>query len=81
MAGKVYRYLADDHARLDDALRRATRDSDRIDQTAYAEFREGLLRHIGMEEKILLPAASRSPSSPVRIGGSTRHRRSRRLGR
>jgi hypothetical protein len=57
MGGKIYRYLADDHARLDDALRRATRDPDRIDQAAYAEFREGLLRHISMEEKILLPAA------------------------
>jgi len=57
MAGKIYRYLADDHARLDDALRRATRDPDHIDRSAYAEFRQGLLRHIGMEEKILLPTA------------------------
>jgi hypothetical protein len=29
----------------------------RIDAAAYAEFRTGLLNHIGMEEKILLPAA------------------------
>jgi hypothetical protein len=57
MAGKIYRYLADDHARLDDALKRATYDPDHIDRSAYAEFRAGLLRHIGMEEKILLPAA------------------------
>jgi hypothetical protein len=57
MDGKIYRYLAVDHDRLDDALRRATRDPDRIDREAYAEFREGLLRHIGIEEKILLPAA------------------------
>ena len=28
-----------------------------IEPTAYAEFRNGLLRHIGLEEKILLPAA------------------------
>src|SRR4029077_6659346 len=57
MSGKVYRYLTDDHTRLDDALERATRDPNHIDWSAYAEFREGLLRHIGMEEKILLPAA------------------------
>jgi hypothetical protein len=57
MGGKIHRYLADDHERLDDALRRATRDPERIDREAYAEFREGLLRHIGIEEKILLPAA------------------------
>jgi hypothetical protein len=57
MASKIYRYLADDHTRLDDALHRAMRDPDHIDQAAYAEFREGLLRHIGMEEKILFPAA------------------------
>jgi hypothetical protein len=57
MAGKIYRYLSDDHVRLDDALQRATRKADVIDIGAYSEFREGLLRHIGMEEKILLPAA------------------------
>ena len=57
LGGKIYSYLANDHARLDGALRRATRDPNQIDWAAYAEFREGLLRHIGMEEKILLPAA------------------------
>ena len=30
------------------------------DPTAYAEFRKGLLRHIGMEENILLPVAQRA---------------------
>jgi len=49
MAGEIYRYLTSDHAQLDDALRRATSDADHIDRSAYAEFREGLLRHIGME--------------------------------
>jgi hypothetical protein len=28
--------------------------------SAYGQFRSGLLKHIGMEEKILLPAARRS---------------------
>jgi hypothetical protein len=56
MAGPIYRYLADDHVRLEDALRRATERSDIVEPSAYSEFRAGLLRHIGIEEKILLPA-------------------------
>ena len=60
MPGKIYRYLADDHARLDGLLQRATIHPDTIEPSAYAEFRAGLLKHIGMEEKILLPAAQRA---------------------
>ncbi|MEP6889972.1 MAG: hemerythrin domain-containing protein, partial [Nitrospirota bacterium] len=30
-----------------------------VDQGTYDQFRAGLLRHIGTEEKILLPAAQR----------------------
>jgi hypothetical protein len=45
-------FLVDDHRRLHVLLGRAAADAD-----AYREFRAGLLRHIGMEEKILLPAA------------------------
>ena len=50
-------YLAGDHRRLEQLLDRSTRDSPRVDAAAYLEFRAGLLRHISMEEKILLPAA------------------------
>jgi hypothetical protein len=57
MPGKIYRYLADDHERLDALLDRAVLDAGNIDMSAYAQFRSGLLKHIGMEEKILLPAA------------------------
>jgi hypothetical protein len=57
MTGPVYRYLVDDHRRLEEALARATRKAGIIESEAYMEFRAGLLRHIGMEEKILLPAA------------------------
>lgn len=56
-SGKIYRYLADDHARLDDSLQRSTSRPETIEPVAYAEFRAGLLRHISIEEKILLPAA------------------------
>ena len=57
MTGLVYRYLAEDHRRLEQLLDLATRDPCRIDASAFLEFRSGLLRHISMEEKILLPAA------------------------
>jgi hypothetical protein len=59
MPGKIYRYLADDHARIEGLLQRATARPDSIDSEPYAAFRAGLLKHIAMEEKILLPAAQR----------------------
>ncbi|MBI2366139.1 MAG: hemerythrin domain-containing protein [Deltaproteobacteria bacterium] len=59
MPGKIYRYLADDHARLESLLQSATMRPDSIDPKPYAAFRAGLLKHIAMEEKILLPAAQR----------------------
>jgi hypothetical protein len=59
MPGKIYRYLVDDHARLDRLLQRAAASPEVIEPSAYAEFRADLLKHIGMEEKILLPAAQR----------------------
>jgi len=57
MSGEVARYLSQDHRRLEDLFQRATADLGHIDNNAYMDFRGGLLRHIGMEEKILLPAA------------------------
>ena len=60
MPGPIARLLAEDHARLDALLTRATAGSGDIDRAAYAEFRAGLLKHIGMEEKMLLPAAQRA---------------------
>src|SRR6516162_7083226 len=59
MPGKIYRYLADDHVRLDRLLQRVEDSPERFESSVYAEFRAGLLKHIGMEERILLPAAQR----------------------
>jgi hypothetical protein len=59
VVGPIARFLADDHERLDALLQRAVVESGTIDRVVYAEFRAGLLKHIGMEEKILLPAAQR----------------------
>jgi Hemerythrin HHE cation binding domain len=49
-------FLERDHQRLDQLLDRASGDLDNIDMEAFGEFRRELLKHIGMEEKILLPA-------------------------
>ena len=55
----VRSFLERDHARLDQLLARAGRDSGNIDMETFGEFRRGLLKHIGMEEKILFPAVQR----------------------
>ena len=57
--GSITAYLTADHLRLDGLLVAAER-REPTDLDAYAEFRRGLLRHIAIEEKILLPAAQRA---------------------
>jgi hypothetical protein len=52
MQPRITDVLIADHQRLGTLLSRAY-DGDRV---SYDEFRGGLLRHIGIEEKILLPA-------------------------
>ena len=58
-AGPVTDFLLEDHRRLDMLLQSAVAQVGSVDQGRYDQFRAGLLRHIGMEEKILLPAAQR----------------------
>ena len=59
MPGPLTSYLVGDHTRLDGLLRRAMTAGGAVDRAASAEFRAGLLQHISLEEKILLPAAQR----------------------
>jgi Hemerythrin HHE cation binding domain len=59
MARPLTSFLAGDHARLDGLLRQALTAGGAVDRAASADFRAGLLRHISLEEKILLPAAQR----------------------
>jgi hypothetical protein len=49
-------YLEEDHRRIEHFLQQATGSSRGIEPQLYSEFRGALLRHIGMEEKILFPA-------------------------
>lgn len=72
MIGPIARLLSDDHRRLEGLLDRACADPDRIDRVVFEEFRAGLLRHIGIEEKILLPAAQRARGIPLALAGQLR---------
>lgn len=54
--GPIERFMVEDHARIDRLLQTATQ-ADPIDELTYGRFRHDLLRHIAMEEKVLLPFA------------------------
>jgi len=56
IAGAVYQFFAGDHRRLDALLARASVDPSRVDRGPFDEFRAGILKHIAMEEKRLIPA-------------------------
>lgn len=55
--GPLHQLFSQDHDRLDALLQRAIAGEGPIDLEPFGRFRAGLLRHIGMEEKLLLPAA------------------------
>jgi hypothetical protein len=57
MTGPISEFLAADHARLDALLARALASPPELDRPAFDAFREALLHHIAMEEKVLFPAA------------------------
>ena len=57
MAGPLTSWFAADHERLDALLRRSVADPRAFDPDAFEAFRGGLLRHIALEEKFLLPRA------------------------
>jgi len=57
MSDSLSAYLLEDHARLEALLNQSVADPARFDHAAFESFRAGLLRHIGIEEKLLLPAA------------------------
>jgi len=73
MIGHVEAFMTEDHARLDALLERSERDDGTIDDDAYSRFREGLLRHIAMEEKVLLPfARTKRAGEPLPVARALR---------
>lgn len=57
MKGPLHSFFDADHRRLDALLKRSMSEPGSIHKASFAEFRAGLLRHIGMEEKVLFAAA------------------------
>lgn len=74
MIGPIESFMTEDHARLDGLLRASNGDDD---DDYYRAFRGGLLRHIGMEEKVLLPFARERRGAPLAIAAQLRTDHSR----
>jgi hypothetical protein len=53
--GPIELFLTVDHVRIDELLAKADPGDGTIQVEAYSTFRQTLLRHIAMEEKVLLP--------------------------
>ncbi len=71
MGGSIREFFKADHERLDTLARRAGADPARFDREAFDAFRDGLLRHIGMEEKFLFPMIRRAaPRAGLEISAS-----------
>lgn len=57
--GPIWRFFAADHERLDALLRAAAAEIEAgVASASFDAFRNGLLKHIAMEEKRLIPAAT-----------------------
>jgi hypothetical protein len=72
MTGPVRRFLEQDHTRLDALLQRSVASPGGVDLEAFEAFRAGLLRHIAIEEKILLPTARRLLGAPLAVAARLR---------
>ena len=59
MNGPLYKFFVGDHRRLEKLLNGATAGALEYDMEAYGEFRSGLLKHIKMEENVIIPAAQK----------------------
>jgi len=60
MPGPLHGFFAADHRRLGGLLERSVGEAGHVALAPFEEFRAGLLRHIGMEEKVLFVAARRA---------------------
>lgn len=67
MPGPLVAYMEADHERIDRLLDLSVADPDRFDLDAFERFRSALLRHIGIEERILLAYAQRRCGVPLPI--------------
>ena len=59
-SGPIQHFLEQDHERLDVLLARSLDSNASINENAFDEFRKGLLKHIGIEEKLIFVFVARS---------------------
>lgn len=65
--------MVEDHVELDRLLAASEGPDGSIDEAAFDRFRHDLLRHIAMEEKVLLPdARARRGGSPLEVATTLR---------
>ncbi len=64
-------YLLEDHRRLDALLRKSIA-QESFDHASFEEFRAGLLRHIGIEEKLLFRFVKKKLGEPLPIQATLR---------
>ena len=64
--GPIEAFMTEDHVALDRTLGGVER-AGAIDEDGYRRFRGGLLRHIAMEEKVLLPFVRAKTGAPFRL--------------
>ena len=72
MNGPLHRFFAADHRRLDALLKRSISVPGQVDLVPFGEFRAGILKHIGMEEKVLFPAARHAREAPLVLAARLR---------
>lgn len=67
--GPIERFMVEDHVRIDGSMAACERSDGAIDLGEYERFRHDLLRHIGMEEKVLLPfVRAKRGGAPFELG-------------
>jgi len=60
MSGPIFLFFVEDHVRLDSLLRRSVERPGDVNLALFDSFRLGLLKHIALEEKVLLVAAKQA---------------------
>lgn len=71
--GHLYGLMASEHALLDELFAKAAGGQTGVPGIeAYQQFRERLLRHIRIEERILLPMAERKRGAPLPLAAKLR---------
>jgi hypothetical protein len=70
--GPIEAFMTCDHVELDRLLRASEKVDGTIDHETYTRFRGGLLRHIAMEEKVLLPFARVRRGEPLALAPQLR---------